>query len=243
MEETLEKAGLTAKEAQIYRLLLERGKATAAQLAELSGEKRTNVYALLESLTLQELVAVDDSQAVRRFMLNDPMNLQKLIQAQQTILGQATAGLQGLMPQLRAQFSLVSAKPGVVHMAGTDGLLRLLDDMIRSNTEVLLVASDKADVEGIEGFKERLLLRRDNGVLTRAIAHDHDRERRREMYAERGMELRFMGELPFNGEVVIYENNVVFTVYEPSIATTVVTNINIAQTMRTMFEGLWVQAA
>jgi sugar-specific transcriptional regulator TrmB len=242
MEEVLEKAGLTPKEAHIYRLLLERGKATAAQLADISGEKRTNVYALLDSLVVQELVSIDDSQAVRQFMLNDPMNLQKLIQAQQTILGQATIGLQNVMPQLRSQYSLVNAKPGVVHMPGEQGLLRLLDDMVRSSSEVLLVASDMADVEKIGGFKDKLLQRKANGVHTRAIAHDHDRERRRDMYAERGMELRFLGELPYNGEVVIYENNVVFTVYEPSIITTVVTNEHIAQTMRTMFEGLWRQA-
>jgi hypothetical protein len=127
-------------------------------------------------------------------------------------------------------------------MPGEQGLLRLLDDMVRSSTEVLLVASDKADVEKIGGFKDKLLQRKANSVHTRALAEDHDRERRRDMYAERGMELRFLGELPYNGEVVIYENNVVFTVYEPSIITTVVTNEHIAQTMRTMFEGLWRQA-
>jgi sugar-specific transcriptional regulator TrmB len=242
MEDVLEKAGLTAKEAKLYRLLLQQGKATAAQLAEMSGEKRTNVYALLEGLELQELVTVDRTKAVKQFVLTDPMNLQKLIQAQQTILGQAAQGLQNLLPQLRSQYSLVSNKPGVVHMSGVEGLYRLLDDMVNSTTEVLLIASNNADVEAIKGFKPRLLERKKKGVSTRAIAHDFERDMRREMYAERGMELRFLGELPYTGEVVIYENNVVFTVYEPMIITTVVTNEHIAATMRVMFENLWAQA-
>jgi sugar-specific transcriptional regulator TrmB len=242
MEEVLEEVGLGPKEVIVYKLLLQQGSQSATQLAEAADEGRTNMYALLDGLIEKKLVVADRSKRVAQFKLTDPMNLQSLLQARQMNVQQAATGLQNLMPALRSQYSLVGDKPGVVHMAGTEGLLRLLDDMVRSRTEVLLVASDRADVEGIEGFKERLLRRRDNGVATRALAHDADRDRRRTIYAERGMELRFLGELPFTGEMVVYEDNVAFTVYEPQLITTVVTNPFIAETMRTLFENLWHQA-
>jgi sugar-specific transcriptional regulator TrmB len=242
MEEIWTEIGLGPKEVLVYQLLLQQGSQTATQLAEVAAEGRTNMYALLDGLTEKGLVVADRSKRVALFKPTDPMNLQRLVQARQVSFQQVANGLQTLMPGLRSQYSLSSDKPGVVHMAGAEGLLRLLDDMVRSRTEVLLVASDKADVEGIEGFKERLLRRKENGIRTRALAHDHDRDRRRTMYAERGMELRFLGELPFTGEVVVYEDNVAFTVYEPQLITTVVTNPFIAETMRTLFENLWMQA-
>ncbi len=242
MEDALLKLGLNDKEIRLYSLILDRPGITAAELAKASGEQRTNVYALLDSLLEAGIVLTEDDAPVKQFKVAEPSALRKLLDRQQDELRQADAALRGILPRIKAQYSLSNDKPGVIHMAGMDGLLRLLDDMVYSQTDVLLVASDLADVELLRGFKDRLLARKSRGVKTRAIAHDANRSDRQAIYAERGMELRFLGELPYTGEVVIYEDNVAFTVYEPSIVTTVVTNHAIAETMRRMFDSLWQQA-
>lgn len=51
--------------------------------------------------------------------------------------------------------------------------------------------------------------------------------------------MRFVDNTPYTGEVVIYENNVAFTVYQPSLVTTIITDTSIAQTMRLVFDQLW----
>lgn len=242
MEDALLKLGLSSKEIQLYDFILGRPGMTAAELAKASGEKRTNVYALLDSLSQKGIILSEDNAPVKQFRAAEPSALRQLIDRQKDELRQADIALQNVLPRIKSQYSLSNNKPGVIHMGGMDGLLRLLDDMILSKTEVLLIASDLADVEVLRGFKDRLVERHARGVQTRAIAHDYNRSARKSIYAERGMELRFLGELPYTGEVVLYEDNVAFTVYEPSIVTTVITNKAIAETTRRMFESMWQQS-
>lgn len=242
MEDALLKLGLNSKEIQLYGLILGQPGMTAAEVAKASGEKRTNVYALLDSLLQKGIILSEDDAPVKQFKVAEPSALRQLLEHKKDELRQADIALRNVLPRIKSQYSLSNDKPGVIHMAGIDGLLRLLDDMVLSKTEVLLIASDLADVEMLSGFKDKLLERHSRGVKTRAIAHDFSRSERQAIYAERGMELRFLGELSYSGEVVIYEDNVAFTVYEPSIVTTVITNKAIAETTRRMFESMWQQS-
>ena len=245
MQDSLTKIGLTSKEAQIYLYLLENGYRTAAQLADAIGEKRTNIYMLLEGLKEKQVLTVDESKRVRVFGAADPGQLQKLLQREQEKQQQALGALKVVLPQLRVQYSLTSDKPGVTHTAGEEGYKLLLDDMVRSTTEVLLVASNDVPPNSsvLDELRNRLYKRKEAGVRTRALFHsDEKRDSHKAEFAERGIELRFLGEQPFRGEVVVYEDNVTFTVYEPSLVVTVVTNKAIADTMRIMFEALWDKA-
>ena len=245
MEETLIKLGLTLKEAKIYLKLLEQPHQTAADVAVAAREKRTNVYMLLDNLVEKGLAEASDKTAVREYSAADPSSLNKLLQAQQERQQQAQAALSAALPRLKTLYSLASDKPGVVHMAGMEGFKTLLDDMIRSKTEVLLVASNDLPVntDDVRLFRERLVERKSAGVKTRALFHlDERRDMIQNEFAERGIETRFLGEQPFKGEVVIYEHNVAFTVYEPSLTITVITNEHIGATMRTLFEELWEKA-
>ena len=244
MDDTLRLLGLSEKEAQTYQLLLKSTGMTALQIANASGEKRTNVYPILENLTTKGLVLSND-KGVARYTAADPEKLRALLELKQSEYTLAATGLSSALPRLKSQYALTHNRPGVVHMAGKSGFLQLLDDMVHSQTEVLLVASNDVpdETDMLAQFRKRLLQRRENGVITRALFHHNQNEKMiRRIFTERGMELRFVGDMPFSGEVVMYENNVVFTVYKPSIIVTVVTNEAIAQTMRSLFENVWQQA-
>lgn len=241
MEEILLRLGLTDKEAALYLLLLQKPKQTAQQLADQTDIKRTNVYRLLDNLLAEKLIIADTSP-VKRFAAAEPQSLQKLLQDRQTELKQTASSLATLMPSFRSQYALSLDKPGVFHMAGTDGFERLLEDMVGSQTEVLLVASDDVpdDEVTLKRFRELLVQRMTNGVTTRALFHHASySERIRREFTARGMEVRFIGDTPFKGEVVLYEHNTVFTVYDPSLIVTVLTNKHVTDTMRTLFEQLW----
>ncbi len=244
MEEALRGIGLSVKEVKVYLTLLESGGQTVLSLAEAIGEKRPNTYALLDSLEEKGLV-VGSSDGVKIFNVVNPAALQNLSQAQREHTKQAAVALQAVLPQIKSQYSLITDRPGVVHMAGVNGFLRLLDDMSRSKTEILLVASnDVPSVDSdLQAFRKRLLDRKAAGIQTRAIFHNADNaEQRRQEFTDRGMEVRFLGAKEFKGEFAIYEDNVVFTVYDPSLVVTVITNGYIAETMRTLFEQLWEKA-
>lgn len=245
MEETLHQVGLNEKEAAIYLLLLKTPDLTAQQLAGATDIKRTNIYRLLDALIEQELVMPDNSP-IKRFRAAEPQSLQKLLRKKQEKLKQASQSLSSAIPTLRSQYSLSLNKPGVVHMAGSVGFEQLLTDMTTSETEVLLVASDDFPTDPViaDRFQELIMQRKACGITTRALFHDCEyKEAIRRKFHDRGFDVRFVGTTPFKGEVVLYEHNTAFTVYDPSLVTTIVTSQHITGTMRTLFEELWTVAA
>ena len=245
MDEILQQIGLSDKASSLYLLLLRKPGQTAQQLSEQTDIGRTNVYRLIDELLEQGLV-VRDTSPVSKFSATEPQALQKLLQQRQQELKQTSKALSAAMPQFRSEYSLALDKPGVFYMAGMDGFERLLLDMVKSRTEVLLVASDDLPAEEsvLHRFRELLMERKNAGVKTRALFHNCDyADRIKREFAERGMETRFIGTTPFKGEVAIYEDNVVFGVYDPSLINTVLTNKHIADTMRLLFEQLWVSAS
>ena len=241
MYDTLIDLGLQDKEAELYLLLLKTPRQTAGELAEQTDIKRTNVYRLLDSLVAQELVASSDSP-VKRFYTTEPQKLESLLRKRQLALKQSARLLSTAMPDIKSQYALSTSKPGVTYMAGNEGFIRLLENMLSANTEVLLVASNDlpSNLETLRQFRELLAERRSRGIPTRALFHDGPhRERIRVEFADRGIDVRFIGETPFHGEVVLYDDNTAFTVYDPSLIVTIVTNAEITDTMRQLFEQLW----
>src|SRR3989338_2859882 len=57
LQETLQKVGLSEKEAKIYLALLELGQATVLELAKKSGIKRPTVYVVIEEMREKGYVA------------------------------------------------------------------------------------------------------------------------------------------------------------------------------------------
>lgn len=241
MKEILSQIGLQDNEIDVYLLLLSSPLLTVQQIADSTKIKRTNVYRIIDNLIDQKLVIRDESP-VSRFSVTEPQSLQKIIEEKQLALKQTAKTLSLSMPSFRSQYSLSLDKPGVVHMAGREGFERLLKDMISSQTEVLLVASNDvpSDEDTLKRFRELQLEMRDAGVTTRALFHNASfKDRIRHEFTERGFNVRFIGDAPFRGEVILYEDNVVFVVYDPSIVVTIVTNQHIVTTMRLLFEQVW----
>ncbi len=52
----------------------------------------------------------------------------------------------------------------------------------------------------------------------------------------------FLSQEPLPGEIVIYGNKIAFTVYQPSLIVTIMTNETMTQTFRIIFEQLWQSA-
>lgn len=241
MKEILSQIGLQDNEIDVYLLLLSTPALTAQQIADGTDIKRTNVYRIVDNLLEQNLI-IKDKSAVSKFSATEPQALQKILEEKQHALKQTAKALSLAMPTFRSQYSLSLDKPGVVHMAGREGFERLLKDMISSQTEIQLVASNDIpnDQDTLKRFRELQLEMRDAGVKTRALFHNASyKDRIRDEFTNRGFDVRFIGDNPFRGEIAVYEDNVVFVVYEPSLVVTVITNQHIATTMRLLFEQVW----
>lgn len=245
MEGVLSQLGLNPKEAQFYLFLLQEGNHTASEISKLLSESRTNTYMVLEKLEAEKLVVADDSVSVRRYAAVDPSQLRVRLNTELQSLKQRQSLLQNALPELSSLYNLGQRKPGVVHLEGINGFKILLEDMVKAKGVVDLLASDDgpATVEASELLQKGLAKRKAKGIRTRTIFHTGAKKWPGiAQFKARGLDVRFWGDAPRPGEMVIYDNKLAFTVYEPALITTVLTDEVLAQTFRITFDQLWQQA-
>lgn len=239
------KLGLGEKEATLYEFLLEHPGLNGSIISKRFGEPRSNTYVLLNSLAEKGLVELNDDQPKRRFYAADPNVLRKLVIARQHELKLTDKLLLGLLPELSAKYRLSHQKPGVVYRQGIVGLKESLEDGIRSGDEILLfpgdIGVDNRNSDVFNTLLKGIYKRKMNGIPTRVLLYKDARTeyKRISEWPDRGMEVRFFGDKPFDGEVIIYGDKCAFTVYEPELIVTTLTNKQIAATLRTVFEAMW----
>ncbi len=246
MESLFRALDFTEAEAAVYRHLLAEGGGTAADIAKKTKQTRTNTYMVLNKLLERGVVVADDSVAVRRYEAASPQVLERLLREEQRALAQTKRSLDDAMPELLAMFNLSQQRPGVVHLTGYDGLKTSFEDQAKSKTELLVWASDVANrdpkvwqIIDRGGYK-----RKAKGINTRCLFHTgaahwpHIND-----FALKGFEVRLWGAQPIVDEVLIYDDRVTFTSFDPEILVTILTNKTLADTFRTIFETCWQTAA
>ena len=245
METLFTALGLNEKEAKLYEFLLEQPGLAGSVIAKRFGEPRSNTYLLLNALTEKNLVEINDDQPQRRFYAADPITLRRLLAKKQNELKQVDKSLLAELPALSSKYRLAHHKPGVVYRQGIDGLKESLEDMIRSGEEILLFPGDvgigNRSNETFDVLLKGVFKRKAAGISTRTLLYEAARNEYKQIHEwpKRGMEVRFFGKSPFDGEVVIYGDKCAFTVYEPELIVTTLTNKQIAQTMRSLFDAMW----
>lgn len=246
MEQALFEVGLNEKETAIYLLLVENKPLTAAEISKLSGETRTNTYMLLETLEGLGLVSFDDNQPVRRFVCQPPTKLRDIVIERQQQLKQADAFLRSVLPDLSSKYRLSQHKPGAIYREGLSGLRDVLEDMVKSREEILLIPSNTAHThkEAFVMLQKATAKRKASGIPTRALMHEEGRQWPiMKVWPKQGVNTRFLGDQPYDGEVVLYGETCVFIEYTPDIIiTTTLINKTIATTMKRLFEQLWLVA-
>lgn len=245
MEHALLQLGLNEKESKYYVFLLSQSALTAAEIAKNLGESRTNTYMVLDRLLEQELIAADDKVAVRRYSAIDPASLKKLLLRKQQELKQNQLTLAGILPELSSIYHLSQHKPGVVHFEGLEGYKSFQDDVARSKPPIGVLASNVVpdNKQAWEALQKAVRSRRARGTISQIIFHkDAKNWLDIKAFKANGYEVRFWGDFPLEGEIVIYGNKVGITAYQPVVMTTVITNEIIAGTFRTIFEQIWSDA-
>ncbi|HBH46622.1 MAG: hypothetical protein A2445_05060 [Candidatus Jacksonbacteria bacterium RIFOXYC2_FULL_44_29] len=136
MLSTLQKLGLTEKEARVYLASLELGSAKIPEIAKKSKIKRTTVYVILESLMQKGLVSYYQSKESKKFIAEEPERLQSLLKERQEALLQ-------IMPQLSALIKGKEEKrPEVRFYLGKEGCLSIVEQTLEvKNSEILYLGS------------------------------------------------------------------------------------------------------
>ncbi len=148
-EQFLTQTGLTKEQATVYQNLIKEGFLLARKIALNTGLKRGLVYKTLEQLVDMGLVEKrEDLGKIAIFHATHPSKLKELLGKREQELKTAETSLQGIMNQLVSDYNLFSGKPNVQFFEGVEGIKKVLEDSLSTQTEIYTYA----DVESIEKY-------------------------------------------------------------------------------------------
>jgi sugar-specific transcriptional regulator TrmB len=242
----LETIGLTAKESQIYELLLKKGEMLGGAIVKETGFKRATVYKSLYSLEKKGLILQQDKAKKIHFKPEAPNKLIELAEAQMKAQERAREDIRSVLPDLLSSYILAVEKPVVSTFEGVKGLKEIYEDTLREAKPIYAVISTAQIEPDLHKWLDSYYVKKRakmNIPATVIISSSRDaiKFRKRDQKEERNTILVPHEQFPFQHEVDIYGDKVAFihfTKGEPLIGI-IIKHHNIAKTMRAWFDLAW----
>jgi len=247
LEQALEGAGLSDKEAKVYLSALELGSAPAITIARKAGINRGTTYLIAENLMTRGLMSSVDRDGTRHFSSEPPAYLLARVDKDAQTINERKATLAAALPELEAMVKAGGPRPSVRYYEGLQGLEAMRQLLYCERRHEVLSALDldglrrHVPIENLRAHQKHLknfdlggrilytCSDPTNEVSLTASAAGKTHERRRVPHD------RF----PFAGEVVIFGNTVAMVSYSDRIVGSIVEHRDFAMTMRSLFELAW----
>jgi sugar-specific transcriptional regulator TrmB len=236
---SLEKLGLSKKEAQLYLIALETGPATVAKLAQKSGLKRGTIYEFLGEMLEKGLLEMSISGKRKLYGGVEPKKLHKIIDRQKDIL-------ESLLPDLSLMTTNNSSKPKIKFYEGKEGILKAYYEILDlpDGSEVVGFATlgeiyklfTKNDVEkyvkkrAAKRIKEKLIMPTDE--YAESHSQDNKKEWRETLLLPRN---KFF----ITNEINIYQNKVAIVSLGEEKMAVIIESQQIADSQRAIFNLIW----
>ncbi|EKE12103.1 MAG: Transcriptional regulator, TrmB [uncultured bacterium] len=236
---SLEKLGLSKKEARLYLISLETGPATVAKLAQKSGLKRGTIYEFLGEMVEKGLLEVSISGKRKLYSGTEPKKLQKIIDRQKDIL-------ESLLPDLSLLTSTGPNKPKIKFYEGKEGILKAYYEILDlpDGSEVIGFATlgeiykifTRSDVDkyvkkrAAKRIKEKLIMPTDE--YSESHSQDNKKEWRETLLIPRS---KFF----ITNEINVYQNKVAIVSLGEEKVAVIIESQQIADTQRAIFNLIW----
>jgi sugar-specific transcriptional regulator TrmB len=175
-EEALEGIGFSKNEAKVYIALLDIGRATATEIANMSKVHRTNVYDALNGLIKKGAVSCITKEDTKYYEAADPENLINILKEKEETL-------QKIIPQLKLSQKLAKSKGDVKMFEGVMAIKDLLNHFLEIGEErcvygAPMIASRKIGESWLEEYHKR---RAKKKIWIRQIYNEEAIERARRL--------------------------------------------------------------
>lgn len=145
-EKLLISLGLSQNQARTYRALIMRKSLRPSQLSKLTGESRTNSYALLDRLVELGLATKSDENKKFVYYPVSPSALKALLSKQLTDTEEKLAKLDRAMPQMLSDYHAGGDQPKVTFYRGKKELETMYTAQMEESGRELYFVRSKADV-------------------------------------------------------------------------------------------------
>lgn len=245
--ETLQKIGLSEKEARIYTQLIRLGPQPASVIAERAEINRSTSYDVIETLTKKGLISSIKKSGITHYKALDPKTLLNYLEREKVEhikkLEKQQKQIEQILPALISLENPESTKPKVTFYEGNRGMRQAYEDTLTSSETILAYANVDDMHKGLPEFFPDYYMRRGekNNIHIKCIAPDNatSRERHKQDKKEnREMLLIPDAEYHFSPEINIYDDKVLYTSWREKMAI-IIKSKEIAEFHKKMYKLCW----
>lgn len=250
IQETLQKAGFSDKEAKIYIQLIHLGPQPVSTISAKAEINRTTAYDIINSLTKKGLISSTKKDGITCYKALDPKQLISYLEREKIEhvkkIEKQQKAVEEILPALVSLENPQSSKPKVTFYEGEKGLRQAYEDTLISNETILAYANVEEMHKGLPNFFPEYYKRRgvEKKIHIKCIALDNETARKR--HKEDKKENREMLLIPakkynFSPEVNIYEDKVLYASWREKMAI-IIKSAEIADFHKKMYKLAWAQA-
>ena len=237
LSKTLEKLGLSDKEAKVYVSALALGKFSVLALADKTGIKRPTCYLVLDELIKKGLISTFPKAKKVIYVAEHPNALLK-----QTADAYATA--KDLMPELQNLIDTNAEKPNLKVYSGQKGIQSIYEDVLDEGQTFHYMASVKDLVEAVtaEFIDDWIKRRVAKGVQSISIRMQ-ETEIEHPLYGNQPGNLRTVRYAPEGFKmpytIFIYGKKVAYIARKKDLFGFIVESEDLAKSMKALFDVVW----
>lgn len=235
----LQKLGFSENEIKVYLAALECGVASAQNIAQIAGVKRTTAYSVLSYLINRGIIGKTKIKGKTRFVPEPPQRLLLFVREMEE-------GIKTSLPELEAIYNKDEVKPKITFYEGIEGIKNVFEDTLREKPkEILMWLTDDyfKDLPGYSSdyIKERVRLNMHARRIAPAgsIWIRKNKQRDKEELSET---IAVPPEMMMTGiEVNVYNNKFAFMNFREKTGI-IIESKAIADAMRQAYELSWIGA-
>ncbi len=237
LEYPLQEYGLGEKEIKVYLELLPLGTVTIHEIVKRLGFPRSTTYHTLEYLISKGIVAKIVKKHVTYYTATEPEKLRdQLIEKRKLI--------ESILPELKELKSITKNPSSVEIYEGFKGIHTILADLVRVKQQVYYFGGYKKSLSVLKHLPDYVRRSRIDKKIHAKMVYDpidepilHTKE-----YQEVS-ELRFLNSMKdFPAMIFIYGDKVSMFTHKTDLIGIIITNKDLAETMKTIFFMFWNQA-
>lgn len=232
---TMEKLGLTDKQAKVYLAALELGGGTVQEMARKSGLKRTHIYNLLDDLGRKGFLSQVEKDG-RAIVIPEKPEL--IVERAKNLAKEA----ENALPDLLGIFNLPPEKTKVRYYQGYEGIKKIYADAIKEGRPIYgfsdfskMLSTDLAQFAW-DWMEDRI-----NANLPFYIIAKDDKDARaaRKKDKKQLREMRLIKNVSFETEILIFGDKVAMASLRHPGAGVIIEDKAIAQTQKSLWQALW----
>lgn len=236
LEQILEQAGMSKKQAKIYLAALSLGETTIKEIAQKSGVRRTTIYDVIQEMIDAGYIKLTSHGARRKFLAVTPEELQFIIKRR-------VFAIQGVLEDLVQISNVEKAKPKVWFFEGVEGIKNAFNDTLKyPESEVYQWASrDLLDVLGEEWSAKFMAKRANEKIFAKTLSLDlPDVRKYKKMDDKHYREMRLVDpqKFPFEIELDVYGKRVAMISVKDKMAV-IIESKPIANTLKVIHKMCW----